>query len=95
MNGKASSPSWAFSHRILLSILIFLWYLLKKMGSYLPSFIHFFKIKKPFQNGSEQVSHGYFGETGHFCLYKKADKDSGSLSFSKIQPSIKYVGTKA
>ena len=43
MNGKVSSPSWAFSLRILLSILIFLWYVLKKkIGSYLTYFINFF-----------------------------------------------------
>ena len=46
--------------------------------------IFFFKIKKHFQGGSEQISHGYFGETGYFCLYRKADEDSGCLSFSKI-----------
>lgn len=86
MNGKVSSPSWAFSLRILLSILIFLWYVLKKkIGSYLTYFINFFfKKKKHFQDGSEQISHGYFGETGYFCLYRKADEDSGCLSFSKI-----------
>ena len=44
----------------------------------------FFLNKKHFQDGSEQISHGYFGETGYFCLYRKADEDSGCLSFSNI-----------
>ena len=35
----------------------------KNIGSYLTYFIHFFFLlnKKPFQDGSEQISHGYFG----------------------------------
>ena len=84
MNGKASSPSWSFSHRILLSILIFLWYLLKEKLVLISHILFIFLNEKPFQDGSEQISHGYFGETGYFCLYKKVDEDSGSFSFSKI-----------
>ena len=65
------------------------------MGSYLTYLFIFLKIKKPFQDGSEQISHGYFGETGHFCLYKKADEDSGSLSFSKYGLLLSLLAQKA